>query len=275
MGSIQNMVFYCCVAKGNRILYAYSCGDPEIDKLAVLCLEKAPAFHTWYFQSVRKKTYGFLMEDGYVYFSIVDESLGNPGTLQFLKHVRDEFKKAAKSSSRGSISGSNSVRLQEQLVPVIRHLINSLGKVSKPQSDGGGMPEIPSSQHPGPSPSPESGQTEVATSTKAPLLGKFSKQEKKKMKDRVIEVRDNTSEEHRKSTDREMKDYASTIESDNHGVVVSSMSVQKGSSSTDLQHARDRWRRQVWIVIGLDVLVCLILFALWLGICGGFQCISG
>ncbi|XP_043696779.1 phytolongin Phyl1.1-like [Telopea speciosissima] len=279
MGSIQNMVYYCCVAKGNRILYAYSCGDPEIDKLAVLCLERAPPFHTWYFQSVRKKTYGFLMEDGYIYFSIVDESLGNPGVLQFLEHVRNEFKKLAKSSSRGSISGLNSDRFQEQLVPVIRRLINSLEKVSQPQSDGDWMPEIPTSQHPGPSPSPESGQTEVATSTKAPLLGKFSKQEKKKMKDRVIEVRDNGSEEHRKSTDREVRDDVSTIESDNHGVVVSSFSVQKGSSSmsitADPQHARDRWRRQVRIVIALDVLVCLILFALWLGICGGFRCISG
>ncbi|KAJ4967105.1 hypothetical protein NE237_018954 [Protea cynaroides] len=259
MGSIQNMVFYCCVAKGNRILYAYSCGDPEIDKLAVLCLERAPPFHTWYFQSVGKRTYGFLMEDGYVYFSIVDESLRKSGALQFLEHVRDEFKKVAKSSSRDSISGLNSVCLQEQLVPVVRRLINSLEQVSQSQSDGSWRPEIPLSQHPGPSPSPDCGQTEVATSTKAPLLGQSSKQVKKKMKDRVIEVRDNCYEEHRRSTDREIKDDGSTSESDNQGMGVSSMSVQKGSSSMrvtrDPQHVRRIWRRQVLIVIAIDLLV--------------------
>ncbi|XP_043722926.1 phytolongin Phyl1.1-like [Telopea speciosissima] len=279
MCSIQNMVFYFCVAKGNRILHAYSSGDPEIEKLAVLCLERAPPFHTWYFQSVRKRTYGFLMEDGYVYFTIVEQSLGNRGVRQFLGHVRDEFKKVAKSGSRGSISGLNSVCFQEQLMPVIRRLINSLEQVSQSQSDGGWMPEFPPSQHPGSSPSPEGGQTEVATSTKAPLLRKFSKQEKKKMKDRVIEIRDNGSEEHRKSMGRGMKVDVSATESDNQGMVVSSLSVQKGSSSmrsmTDPQHARYLWWRQVWIVIAVDVVVCLILFGIWLGICGGFGCVSG
>ncbi|KAJ4954575.1 hypothetical protein NE237_011358 [Protea cynaroides] len=279
MGSIENMVFYCCVAKGNRILYAYSCGDPEIDKLAVLCLERAPPFHTWYFQNVGKRTYGFLMEHGYVYFSIVDGSLRNPGGRQFLEHVRDEFKKVAKSGSRDSISGLNSVCLEEQLVPVIRHLINSLEQVSQSQSDGAWRPEILLSQHPGPSPSPEIGQTEVATSIKTPLLGKSSKQEKKKVKDRVIEVRNNGSEDHRRSTDREIKVDASTTESDNQGVVVSSISVQMGSSSMrimrDQQDARNMWHRQVLIGIAFGVLVCLILFVICLGICVGFNCVSG
>ncbi|XP_042492835.1 phytolongin Phyl1.1-like [Macadamia integrifolia] len=273
------MVFYCCVAKGNRILHAYSCGDPEIEKLAVLCLDRAPPFHTWYFQSVGKRTYGFLMEDGYVYFTIVEESLGNRGVCQLLGHVRDEFKKVAKSGSRGSISGLNSVCLQEQLVPVIRRLINSLGQVSQSQSDGDWMLEIPPSRQAGPSPSPESSQTEVTTSTKAPLLRKFSKHEKKKMKDRVIEVRDNGSEEHRKSMGRGNKVDVSATESDNQVMGVSSLSVQKGSSSmrimTDPQHARYMWWRQVWIVIAIDIVVCLILFGIWLGICGGFECISG
>ncbi|KAJ4951202.1 hypothetical protein NE237_028034 [Protea cynaroides] len=272
------MVFYCCVAKGNRIFYAYSCGDPEIEKLAVLCLERTPPFHTWYFQSVGKRTYGFLMEDEYVYFTIVEESLGNLGVRQFLGHVRDEFKKVAKSGSRGSISGLNSVCLQEQLVPVICRLINSLEQVSQSQPNGDWMLGMPPSQHPRPSPSPESSQTKVSTSSKAPLLRKSSKQEKKKRKDCVIEVRDNGSEEHRKSMGRGIKVDVSTTESDNQGVVVSSISVQKGSSSmrmTDSRHARDLWWRQVWIVIAIDLVVCVILFVIWLGICGGFECISG
>ena len=102
MGSIQNTVYYCCVSRGNRILYVYSGGDSEIENLATLCLKKTTPFHRLYFETVGKRTYGFLIEDGYIYFIIVDESLGNPGVLQFLEHLRDEFKKVARKVSRGN-----------------------------------------------------------------------------------------------------------------------------------------------------------------------------
>nr|DAD38876.1 TPA_asm: hypothetical protein HUJ06_013198 [Nelumbo nucifera] len=81
MGSIQNTVYYCSVSKGNEILYSYSCGNHEIENLAALCLEKTPPFHSWYFETMGKKTFGFLMEDEHVYFTIVDEGLQNPGIL--------------------------------------------------------------------------------------------------------------------------------------------------------------------------------------------------
>ncbi|MCI10652.1 putative VAMP-like protein, partial [Trifolium medium] len=93
MDSIQNKVHYCCVSKGNHILYAYNGGGEEVENVAALCLEAAPPFHRWYFETIGKKTYGLLMEDGYVYFTIVDEGLGSSVVLRFLEHVRDEFRK--------------------------------------------------------------------------------------------------------------------------------------------------------------------------------------
>ncbi|CBI16993.3 unnamed protein product, partial [Vitis vinifera] len=192
MGSFENTVYYCCVSKGNRILYAYGGGGHEIENLAALCLERAPPFHKWYFQTMGKKTFGFLMEDGHVYFAIVDEGLGNPGVLQFLEHMRDEFKKVARKDSRGSPSSFNSLHIQDQLVPIIHRLISSLEHVS--QTSNNWIADD------------ANGQMEAASSTKAPLLGKFSKQEKKKkMKDPVIAMRDIELEEHRKSTDRGIK----------------------------------------------------------------------
>ena len=70
------------------------------------------------------------MEDGYVYFTIVDKGLGNPVVLWFLEHVRDEFKKLARKGSRGILPNMNSIYIQEKLVPVIRGLITSLESVS-------------------------------------------------------------------------------------------------------------------------------------------------
>lgn len=275
MGSIQNTVHYCSVSRGNRTLYVYSGGDHEIENLATLCLERTPPFHKWYFETIGKRIYGFLIEDGYAYFMIADEGLGNRGALQFLEHLRDEFKKVAKKGSRGSFSGMNAIGVQEQLVPVIRRLITSLENVSQSRDDW--KAETPLSDRVGLSPSPNNanGQTEVATSTKAPLLGKPGKQEKKKAKDHVIAMRDVELEEHRKSTDRVKFDSAA-LESNSQNGAGSSISLQKDLGSMRIRSSpqciQKKWWRQVRIVLLIDAAVCLILFVIWLSICGGVAC---
>ncbi|XWS54558.1 hypothetical protein CRYUN_Cryun10bG0099500 [Craigia yunnanensis] len=276
MGSIQNTVHYCCVSKGNRTLYEYSGENHEIENLAALCLERTPPSHKWYFETIGKKTFGFLIEDGYVYFTIVDEGLENRGVLQFLEHMRDEFKNVTRKGSRGSFSGMSSIGIQEQLVPVIRHLITSLEHVSNSGSDW--KAETPSSDHAGLSPSPNNAnaQLEAANSTKAPLLGKSSKQEKKKLKDHVIAVRDIELEEHQKSTDKGVKVDSISLDSNNQNGASSSISLQKNLGSMRIrsgsQNIRKMWWRQVRIVLAIDAAVCLLLFVIWLLICNGIEC---
>lgn len=275
MGSIQNTVHYCCVSRGNRTLYVYTGGDHEIENLAASCLERTPPFHKCYFETIGNRTFGFLIEDGYVFFAIVDEGLGNPGVLKFLEHVRDEYKKVARKSSRGSFSGINSISVQEQLVPVIRRLITSLELVSRSSTNK--KTENPSTELVGFPPTPDvaNGQTEVASSTKAPLLGKSSKQDKKKAKDHVIALRDLELEEHRKSTERGVKADV-TLDFSNPGGATSSISSQKDLGSMRIrsgsQSIRKKWWRQVRVVLAIDAAVCLILFAIWLAVCEGIKC---
>ncbi|XP_050364294.1 phytolongin Phyl1.1-like [Argentina anserina] len=277
MGSIPTTVYYCCVSKGNRILYAYSSGDHEIENLAALCLEKAPPFHKWYIETSGKRTYGFLIEDGYVYLIIVDESLGTPGILQFLEHLRDEFKKIARKGSRGSLLSMNSIGIEEQLVPIIHRLITSLENVSQGGSNWTAEPHP--SLHAGLSPSPGTvnGKIEVASSTKAPLLGKSNKQEKKKAKDHTIAMRDIEMEEHRISVDRGINLDSSTLDSNNLSGAGSSIALQKDSglmrSRSGSHGIRKKWCRQVRIVLAIDAAVCVVLFVIWLLICRGIECI--
>ena len=43
------------------------------------------------------------------------------------------------------------------------------------------------------------------------------------------------------------------------------------------ESARARWRswwRHAVVVIGVDVVVCLVLFAVWMGVCKGFRCLT-
>ncbi|CAA7033241.1 unnamed protein product [Microthlaspi erraticum] len=128
MGLIKNTVHYCCVSRDNQILYAYNGGDQSNENLASLCLEKSPPFHNWYFESISKRRFGFLIGDGFVYLAIVDEVLGKISVLKFLEHLRDEFKKAArKNNIRGSFTAMiGSVNVEYQLVPVVSKLIASL-----------------------------------------------------------------------------------------------------------------------------------------------------
>eukprot|EP00262_Sarcandra_glabra_P019447 TRINITY_DN7331_c0_g1_i1.p1 TRINITY_DN7331_c0_g1~~TRINITY_DN7331_c0_g1_i1.p1 ORF type:complete len:279 (-),score=41.59 TRINITY_DN7331_c0_g1_i1:137-973(-) len=271
-GSIQNTVYYCCVSKGNRVLYSYSNEDHEIENVAALCLERTPSYHIYYFHTARRRIFGFLMEDGCVYFAIADEGLGNSGVLRFLQHVKDGFKKAFKHGSLGSLVGLSSACLQEELVHVIRRLVSSLENVSRADDDRAAERSL---HHPG---SMQVGSSDgqidaVVMSTEAPLLCRPSKHEKKKkMKDRVVESRDIILEE---PTDSGIRIDIDT--ETNQGGGVSGISLQKSSSSVRTRGqlpARRSWWHRVRVVLAVDAVVLLVLLAIWLGICKGFQCMS-
>lgn len=240
-------MYYCSVSKGGQLLYAYNGGDHEIENLAALCLEKVPPFHKWYFQTMAKKTFGFLMEgEGYVYFAIVDEGLGNAKVLRFLEQLKDEFRRVAKRGSCWTMSNLNSLCLQGELVPVISPCNNATGEI-----EGG-------------------------ASTNALLLGKPSRQEKKKMKDHVIAMRDAELEEHRKSTEQ-VKVDSGDLDMNDQGTTVSPIMSQKElclvRSITSSQNFQKKWCRHVRVVLAIDALVCLVLFVIWLIICEGTKCL--
>nr|XP_043617262.1 phytolongin Phyl1.1 [Erigeron canadensis] len=273
--SVCDTVYYVCVSNVGKILYAYnsnSVGDIDIENLATLCLEKAPSHHKWYFQTMFKKTFGFLMEsDGFVYFAIFDENFGNGKKLEVLGHVRDEFKKVvAKKGLKRILANPNSVALQEQMLPIVRRLIASF------------EPVVGSGFNDGLSPSPvndSNGQSDTSGSTKAPLLGKSIKQEKRKTRDHVISVRENgVVEDHRKSADKGgSKVDSSSVDPDNQGggsVVGVSLTKEVSSMTrSSNQTVRTKWCRQVRIVLAIDIVICLILFIVWIVVCRGTECL--
>jgi vesicle-associated membrane protein 7 len=61
-----------------------------------------------------------------------------------------------------------------------------------------------------------------------------------------------------------MVEVGSTPESGHH--------LQKSASAR--LHAHRMWWSNVKLVLILDAVVCAILFAIWLGICKGFQCVK-
>nr|GME02506.1 phytolongin Phyl1.1-like [Ipomoea batatas] len=267
MDSSKKGVSYCSVSKGGRVLYTYNEGGLEIENLAALCLEKAPPHHRWYFQTMGKRTFCFLMEDGYVYFAIAEEALGNAGVLRFLQNLRHEFKKFARRGSSRSMSSLSSLSsVQEQLVPVIRNLITSLEHVSGGDTDwpaGGSSPNRDDV-----SASDANGQIEGGSSTRAPLLSKSGKYDKKKKKEHAIAMRDIEMEEHRMSTDRARGVDSGARDCNSYGAAGSPLSLTKefgsGRSRATNPNFQKKWCRLVRIILAVDAAVCLLLLMIWL-----------
>ncbi|KAL9245146.1 hypothetical protein vseg_018829 [Gypsophila vaccaria] len=297
MGSIEKgFVHYCCVAKGGTILQSYinninisrksdgnNSGETlEIEKLAALCLEKVPQYHRWYSQTMNKRTYCYLMEDGFVYFAIAEDGLPNRTLINFLENYRDEFKKAAKRSSgsrlswkgkrkgNGPSSNLNSVNLQEQLVPVVQRLITSLQNVSQSSNEGNG-----GENRFKPSSSPSGGRYgESGSCTKAPLLGSKAGKQERRNKDHVIAMRGIELEEKSKSSERGLRDESGF---DDIGASLSPVPLQKETNASrrrlSSQTIRKKWCRLVQLVLAIDAVVCITLLVIWLVVCKGVQCI--
>lgn len=261
MDSVTNTVFYCCIWKGGRVLYNYSVGDHGIDSQAALCLETIPPYHRWYFETIGNNTFGFFMDDECVYFAIVRQSFGNSQVLRFLEKLRDEFTRIGKRG--GSTTSLDSLCLQEQLIPVVHSLVASLQRAD--------------AVWPSPSPPGNNGNAHIeaaGTSTKAPLLGRPSKHEKKKKmktKDHAIFMRDIEMEEHRRSSSGRIN--SGTLDTSNDQGTSASPLHKDYTSSRNSQNLHKKWCRQVRIVLAIDAAVCVVLFIIWLVICRGIVCI--
>ncbi|KAL5230134.1 hypothetical protein ABZP36_028910 [Zizania latifolia] len=248
MSSSADNTVYCCIAKGEKVIYCYNSkdGDPHMEATAALCLENAPLYHRHYIHTAGSRSYGYLMADGHTFFAIIDPSVGNVGALQFLERVRDVFRTANRNG------------FHDSLVPAVQRLVSSLEKMPHASFV---LEEIVEKGEPSDSSS--------CTSSKVPLLGRSgSRKDKKKAKERAVS--------------------AGVAEDEHHGTrgvridippeEVGGMSLERSTSQPRLrwqQSSWSLWLRTVKIVIIIDSIICLLLFAAWLAVCKGFQCVSG
>ncbi|RLN05231.1 putative VAMP-like protein [Panicum miliaceum] len=248
MSSSADNTVYCCITKGRKIIYCYNSkdGDPQMEATAALCLENSPAHHRHYIHTSGSRSYAYLMADGHTFFAIIDPSVGNVGALQFLERVRDVFRKNA---SRNGFHDS--------LVPAVQRLVASLEK----------MPHATfvleeSVERRGPN------ESSSCTSSKVPLLGKSGSRKEKKSRDKLASAGDGEDEHH----------GTRGVRIDVPAEEVSGMSLERSSSQSRLrrrQPSRSLWMRHVKIIIIVNAVICLVLFAAWLAVCKGFQCVSG
>lgn len=245
MISDPSLVHYACVAKDNIVLAEFNSEDADLGALAMRCLEKTPEFHSMFTHSVRQRTYTFLIESPFDCF------VEGNSTKKRLEHVTSHC-------------------FQGEFNPIFHQLLDSM-------SDTEEAPHSPRKQRHharrGSGSGSGSGSTDSLCGRKigsAPLFGEANNLKKKK-KRLLGEFRKGGMD-----VGNERK-----LNMGEDGTELSrefSVSMHKNAAfSGELGHQRAKkvWKKQVWVVLSLDLIVCTILFVIWLWVCRGFKCIDG
>ncbi|KAJ4850799.1 hypothetical protein Tsubulata_009789 [Turnera subulata] len=329
MFSNPHLVFYACVAKGPTILTEFK--SPEetgIDEVARRCVEIAPAHHSIFSHTIRKKTYTFLIEDPFVYFAIFDENIPKLESLSFLNLVKSAFEEHPGSNTVKDGDELAPLCLQDGFYPMFREILAVDAEVAGPLLEG--------SSKPGRYPSMDSGRGEKGRrpsmdssrggspgmdfmvggekgrrsgfdsnrggekggTPRMDSVGGGEKggeedggEEKESVTVLVNQPQMLVKKKKRSFGEPNGGDYlvkdGATVDEKGHSFGESGnrefsvTMMQKNGGGVGLysvdgkQKAKQIWRKHVWVVLILDLLVCAVLFGVWLWVCRGFKCIDG
>ncbi|KAK7357833.1 hypothetical protein VNO80_17130 [Phaseolus coccineus] len=89
----QRGLIYSFVAKGTVVLAEHTQYTGNFSTIAVQCLQKLPSNSSKYTYSCDGHTFNFLIDKGFVFLVVADESVGRSVPFVFLERVKDDFMK--------------------------------------------------------------------------------------------------------------------------------------------------------------------------------------
>lgn len=258
MISDPDLIHYACIAKGTIVLAEFNSKDAELGTIAAKCLDKTPPFHATFIHTVRSKAYTFLIDEPFVYFAIFDDKLEKSEGFAFLRSVRDAFGWVSKGEK--SLESLNSHCYQGEFNPVFRQLLGSclahmegVGSPKGQRFEENGISQCGSGPVRG---RPKINADKGLKKTKNRLLGGFN-----------FGRRNGEKEENDEGEGNGIGSGAEFSLINKNGVLYS-------GEFTGHQKAKKVWKKQVWVILSLDFIICLILFVVWLWVCSGFKCIE-
>ncbi|KAJ4899383.1 SNARE-like superfamily protein [Raphanus sativus] len=247
------LLFYSCIAKGTVILAEFSSKDePEIESIALRCIESVPPHHSMISHTVRKRTYALIIDRPFTYLAILDEAVTKTESLWLFTRLKSAVEALV---SDGSALNNNPTKhcLQSKLDPVFAEIATGGGNNNNKDLE----PELGLVGSPREIKNPSLDSSKEQRSLK-PLLAKPLMVLKKNKK--------------RLQTEAKMDVGGGG------GGVISSRGLPRNGLIHDHHHrqkAKQIWKKHVWVVLMFDVCICVVLFGIWLWVCQGFQCIQG
>ncbi|ESQ43211.1 hypothetical protein EUTSA_v10016082mg [Eutrema salsugineum] len=270
MISNPRLLSYTCIAKGTVVLADFaSKEEPGIEEVALRCIENTPPHHSIFSHTVHKKTYTFAIDDSFVYFAILDESMEKPESFWVLNRLRSAIEDLIR------IGGSDAEKLinpaphclQSKLDPVFAEIVGVVDVDLELDMDLVGSPRSVARE----SRNPSIDSTKGRRAALMPLLGKALKK-KKRLHTEAAKGGDSGDVDTIKETSEKKVDLCGN---GNSGV---SRKELRNGLLTDHHHrqkAKQIWKKHVWVVLMFDFCICAVLFGIWLWVCEGFQCIDG
>ncbi|KAG7974280.1 hypothetical protein I3843_06G041000 [Carya illinoinensis] len=253
-----NLILYTCIAKGTTILARFT-REPDLEPLAIKCIEKSPPHHSMFFHTIRSRTYTFLIQDPFVYFAVFDEDLAQSDGLWFLNHLKDSFEEIVEGGALKGLDNINALCLQRQCDSIFRGTTTSLN-LSMVNVSPGTEPKVSRNTS---LDSVKGMKMAITTLLGSNQCKSLKKKKKKKM-----------NGDHAKLGDDALQNKVDGSHDVNGVYKDFSLPVQKGFAN-DRQKAKQLWRKHIWVVLLLDLFACLVLFVIWLWVCQGFNCIAG
>ncbi|KAK2634878.1 hypothetical protein Ddye_029670 [Dipteronia dyeriana] len=91
MSQNQKPLIYAFVARGNVLLAEYTEFSGNFNSIAFQCLQKLPASNNKFTYNCDAHTFNYLVDDGYTYCVVADESVGRQIPMAFLERIKDDF----------------------------------------------------------------------------------------------------------------------------------------------------------------------------------------
>ncbi|XP_044473003.1 phytolongin Phyl2.2-like [Mangifera indica] len=250
MISNPNLVFYACIAKGSIILGEFLPRERGISEvLAQQCVERTPPHHSMFSQTLSNRTCTFLINDPFTYFGIFDENIQKSELLGFLNGIKSSFEEIFARGSVLDFDNMTSRCLQSQFDAVFCESMG-LDLEFLNSSRSGSKDDLNSSL-----------DFSRGRMVGAPLPGTPKGLKKKKR-----------ASAERGGSDGNAKDVNGEKKVDVYDDVLTQKNVL---FAVDRQKAKQIWKKHVWVVLALDLVICVFLFGIWLLVCRGFQCIDG
>ncbi|XP_050235736.1 phytolongin Phyl2.2 [Mercurialis annua] len=272
MISNPDLILYACIAKKSTVLTQFiSSKESGIELIAQKCIEKTPSHHSYFSHTVRKTTYSFLITDPFAYFVILHENLDKSESLWFLNRVKIAFELFLESSKNNHELSYHC--FQDEFYPVFQEILS----IDSDLVDS--LMEVPKEIR-----NPSMDSTGGKRSVVRPLLSKPAKLIMKKKKRPVLGcggcVGDAKSVDNSKISENggsvlANEEFSVSMRKNGGGYYLGGVRGGVGGGEGNKLKAKQIWRKHVWIVLILDLVICVVLFGIWLWVCRGFKCIDG
>lgn len=260
MISNPDLIYYACIARKTIILAEFT-RAAHLEDLARKCIEKTPPYHSMFTHTIRKRTYTFLIDDPFVYFAIFDEELNQSEGLWFLNRIKSGFEEDTRTGSKRGSDNFSSGCFQAEFDSILKEIL---------ALDMDLVDSTPSLSSVSQNPSLDSGRGQSFGGF-TPLLGVKPTKGLKKKKRLSGETNGDLGKD---STMENAVDVYDDVNGVSNRDFSSQMQKNVSSYGGDRQKAKQVWRKQVWVVLLLDLFVCAVLFGIWLWVCRGFKCIE-